>query len=1787
MIKQLRRIVILVLVTTMLIPQSSLVYAIDNIDGLENVVTDNNIANEITNEDIQDETEVTEDNNLENDVDTIDKSTEQINPEMSPEDLDTWVPVESISDEDFDKYVSEEELTDDVITETYATITRSDAKQALLSFDLYNDTLEIGLDEILKKSELNTIGEWFFNLSNDDQKRALEISEVLNWDTLKVEDGELSNQGTKKYWETAIEYWQTTQAQQRITSRVKARSVMARSARSVDDPRYDTDGSLISWDPEWGSVRKGSAKFYMSFWCDGEKVGTYLIDCPYIMKPSNNTTQALSLGYISGSLKTCSKGHNLNVSFSRIEAVNDTRDYWSGIRIFGRYTRPAGYITKDYGESDYTGDYTGGYSSVGLFVKGAKRFGTDTYGALNTSNKYLLDISHNTTPIVDEFCFEGDAYQIGLGDRGGGTGFLSISNYGMSIYNIVVEPAGLSYRINPNGGYYNGSKDKTTYNSLNATSSTVTIDAPVWNSTTEGKSFTGWTLNGTVVDQNGNTKTGSINTTASTILKYTSTNLVGTYVNKSMSNKRYDSYLKWNLSEITDLTAQWKLDWVNVKFNANKPSGSGTVTNLTPTSKHVNYQQAYGTLPQPEVYGYYFLGWYTHPTDGALVSSSTICNATTEHTLYAHWQKALFHLDFNLNRPSGYESATVTGMDGYTNGKDLWYQKGFGYLPSNNSNNNWPTPFIASNVSFLGWYTSPVGGQQITATTTVTSLENRTVYAHWNEQLYLDSSVNLTGNPTTIGGTAFNKGSVRLDWSKYRAITGYFNTYYRPTGTAAWTRTQRKITNKTYQDINAMDYASPNAIANNGLNKDRNTVQNATRVHITKPSDRGTSYDFYVSERTYVTANGQGKTFDYSSSVQSYTTPWEAKYTLQLLGAGSGSGQKGAYLTGDKEIVDGVSVYALTGGKGGQPTGGTNGGAAGGQAGGYKAYGGGGATHLSTVNRGTTSSFASYQSDLYAVAAGAGGDGGDAIAIADYRNDPMRHYYSGTYSYIHRGYGGNSGNNGGQGYNKAPENTGYFFGVTSNGGYANGTGGSAVTNFKITPGSPPCVGYGLYGFSGSGGGGGAGWPGGGGGSSGTSPGRYGYSGEPAGIKNDIIGSSGSNGSRGLGGKGGNGFQQGYSGMSGEDRKRYPTGVGSGGGGAGGTSLTGGLSLTNGNNANNGWAKITLKEDLNGTNLKSSNIQKQVVTTGVKGYRYILNTSSSTTVGQTAGTFVTTNYIDVPNAPTGRWLHIAPQDGAGNIGPTSHIWIEPTYKITYILNGGTVDPEHPNPTGYTPTTPDFTLTNPEKPGSEFIGWTGTGIDPNDPQMEVTVPKGSTGDLTFIANWAQDVPYVDAIKLHGDVYTKPGTTNYYWIQAGQVFDMEFNSHIKNHVNQVIYTPLYAVTHNYYQIKDRDGNYTQLFLSKLAMDATSTLVGTWEKNDTFEFKINDTNTKRTTSNKYLNTTVKGKLENHLDQITAYPKAGVVKEREDGTIKENYSKDFDETKKVTIIADGVAPTVTDNIIDDGLYTDGILPIRVNAKDDDTRESGIKNLKVTIKNMDTLYEEVLFDKTNTDWIHETEVEYVNSEGTKGLIIKDNDNYVGEIQITVRATDNVNNVTEYVKTVFVISLEAEIKRMLPTIDKDGNIIPDSVFKDGEQGEIIIRTIGFIDQLDIVFDKPIQDLAKEQDYEYGEDVEIPLPNNGDDKNQNIRTTPSTDPDTLKPRRADEYFFNVPMGTWVENPVDPEDNVHYIVIRAHKKHKVISNVLTIGSMGEVLDTTTKLEIEGASNAEIRTRIQERED
>ncbi len=100
---------------------------------------------------------------------------------------------------------------------------------------------------------------------------------------------------------------------------------------------------------------------------------------------------------------------------------------------------------------------------------------------------------------------------------------------------------------------------------------------------------------------------------------------------------------------------------------------------------------------------------------------------------------------------------------------------------------------------------------------------------------------------------------------------------------------------------------------------------------------------------------------------------------------------------------------------------------------------------------------------------------------------------------------------------------------------------------------------------------------------------------------------------------------------------------------------------------------------------------------------------------------------------------------GSTGDKKYIenWKLTEYNITMDLNGGSGQEK----VVYTMTDEDFELPTPTRNGYEFVGWTGEGI--TTPQTSVIIPKGSTGNRTYTANWEIITYTISVYKGDGSV------------------------------------------------------------------------------------------------------------------------------------------------------------------------------------------------------------------------------------------------------------------------------------------------------------------------------------------------------------------------------------------------------------------------------------------------------
>lgn len=113
-----------------------------------------------------------------------------------------------------------------------------------------------------------------------------------------------------------------------------------------------------------------------------------------------------------------------------------------------------------------------------------------------------------------------------------------------------------------------------------------------------------------------------------------------------------------------------------------QPNG-GTVS---PTSATVTNGSTYGALPVPTRSGYNFVGWFTSPSGGTQVQSSTRVNLTGNQYLYAHWSTGTtpstgYYKELSLSEAN----SAIIGAKNKTLSSNLvlvYYSTGCGYSQS-------------------------------------------------------------------------------------------------------------------------------------------------------------------------------------------------------------------------------------------------------------------------------------------------------------------------------------------------------------------------------------------------------------------------------------------------------------------------------------------------------------------------------------------------------------------------------------------------------------------------------------------------------------------------------------------------------------------------------------------------------------------------------------------------------------------------------------------------------------------------------------------------------------------------------------------------------------------------------------------------------------------------------------------------------------------------------------------------------------------------------------------------
>lgn len=248
--------------------------------------------------------------------------------------------------------------------------------------------------------------------------------------------------------------------------------------------------------------------------------------------------------------------------------------------------------------------------------------------------------------------------------------------------------------------------------------------------------------------------------------------------------------LPYNNQRSITLYARWLAHTYNISFYAN--GGSGTMNSIT----NCTYGTAY-TLPKNQ-----FTRNYTITLDYNYDNKKVTKNAECP---FLYW---------SYNNNTYADQATVKNLA--DSGTATLYAQWGDYsveLPT----------LIRSGYVFLGWFTSATGGSQVSSP--VTGMSDRTLYAHWKEDVISPTISNVSHTDTTITISLNRNNATTGSWIIEASLSNFGTVVYTTTitSTTQTTITLTGLTPETTYYIRARH-------VNGGVSASSNVISATTRT---------------------------------------------------------------------------------------------------------------------------------------------------------------------------------------------------------------------------------------------------------------------------------------------------------------------------------------------------------------------------------------------------------------------------------------------------------------------------------------------------------------------------------------------------------------------------------------------------------------------------------------------------------------------------------------------------------------------------------------------------------------------------------------------------------------------------------------------------------------------------------------------------------------------------------------------------------------------------------------------
>jgi hypothetical protein len=277
------------------------------------------------------------------------------------------------------------------------------------------------------------------------------------------------------------------------------------------------------------------------------------------------------------------------------------------------------------------------------------------------------------------------------------------------------------------------------------------------------------------------------------------------------------------------------------------------------------------------------------------------------------------------------------------------------------------------------------------------------------------------------------------------------------------TYTAKIMANTMSVNVNAIAFDEEATIKLEGFGYIKAT--STGKITVTEPNSKTTVYEIILEKQSSDLVLNYD--YPYTGNIETFTAPANGYYRLEAWGSqGGGNGGYGAYSTGVVYLKEGTKLYITVGGTGDTVNGGYNGGGTPGHSSQW-GYGGGGATHISTIPS-LLSNLSSDRDAIVIVASGGGGGGSTTTNLNGHGGGYLGNNGYDTYTRGYNGYNGTGANltvggycptgnnkNCGRGYFGQGGNfcnmtyggpgggAGYFGGGGGNRGHGAGGGGSS------------------------------------------------------------------------------------------------------------------------------------------------------------------------------------------------------------------------------------------------------------------------------------------------------------------------------------------------------------------------------------------------------------------------------------------------------------------------------------------------------------------------------------------------------------------------------------------------------------------------------------------------------------------------------------------------------------------------------------------------------------------------